>query len=221
MQFVSNLAPRAVATLLVVSLSTEGRAASFDCARASTSHERHLCADPALSAADGRMGESYRAALQSFPVKGFVQATQRRFLIDYGFCDAPGGESCKDAIEGRIADLDAMRNSLVFSDGRPGTPFSPDDGVFWMVTDRDPPAIHYFGGFVPDMNVPEPFPKGFVCDDKAPLRKTETGWVATENGDEIVVSDKEVRAKISCSARNGLQGTFKRVVEPAPSKATR
>ena len=217
MPIASTLLPLAATALLTLALSHEGQAASFDCARASTPHEKHLCADPALSAADGRMGQSYRAAAQAFPVKGFVQATQRRFLVTYPSCDRQYAQSCKSVIEARIAELDAMRNSTVFPNGEPGAPFSPDDGVFWMTTDRGAPTIHYFGSFMPDMNVPEPFPQGFVCDDSAPLRTTPTGWTAADTRDEITVSGTEVRAEISCSARNGLYGTYKRV-EPPPAK---
>ena len=44
-------------------------AASFDCAKAATRSERAICASPDLAAADGEMGEAYRALRALLPPK--------------------------------------------------------------------------------------------------------------------------------------------------------
>lgn len=200
--------------LIMVAMSVfPVRAASFDCAKAVTAHEKHLCQSAILNSADERMGQSYRSALSTFPVKGFVRANQQRFLLSYKFCDSPGAQACRKTIEDRIVYLDGMQDAIVFSDVRAGTPFSAENGVFWLKASDKVPVLHYFGSYMPDMNKPEPFPEGFVCDDAAALRGTGSGWLAVDDRDEVVVSDSMVKAKISCSPRNGLFGEYQRVTD--------
>ena len=200
-----------VAIIVALPMVWPAAAASFSCAKAYTAHEKHICNDPTLDAADGRMGQSYRSALSVFPVKDFVRATQQRFLLSYPSCDASGGENCKKVIEDRIAYLDSMHDSAVYTDVTTGGAFQPDDGVFWLATSNKVTVLRYFGGYMPDLNQREPFPAGFVCDDAAVLRRAGASWVAIEDQNQIDVSESEVTARISCSPRNGLSGRFPRV----------
>ena len=51
---------------LFMTLSIPVFAASFDCAKASTPHEKLICANPALSDADTQLGDVYKATNKSF-----------------------------------------------------------------------------------------------------------------------------------------------------------
>lgn len=187
------------------------RAASFDCALARTPHETYICRTPALDAADARMGAAFRAATAAFPIKGFVAATQKLFLRDYASCDARRPGECLATVEARIAVLQSMHTDQVYAGGKSHRTYDPDDGVFWISTGGGTATLHWFGSFMPDMNHPEPFPDGFVCDDELPLTRTPTGWTAENPAGTATVTDDKVVSTLSCSPRNGMFGTFPRV----------
>ena len=67
------------AVLLLACVST-ARAASFDCAKASSAVEKTICADPALSKADDRMAEVFAAASGATLRPGALRADQLRWL---------------------------------------------------------------------------------------------------------------------------------------------
>ena len=189
-----------------------GNAASFDCAKARTKHEKHICSSPDINAADGRLGDAYRVAAQSFPVKGFVRATQRRFLAEYESCDSQDHPNCATLLAARTQILGTMVNpEAVYADVVSGKSFDPEGGVFWVAQSQAGPVLHYFGGFMPDMFKPAPFPQGFVCDDEIPLRKTAVGYDGSAAGDDVSIIDQKLTASISCSPRNGLSGDFARI----------
>ncbi len=56
--------------LFTTSLAAPAGSASFDCAKASTERERLICANPGLSAADSRIGDSFAAALKALSEPG-------------------------------------------------------------------------------------------------------------------------------------------------------
>ena len=60
--------------------SGPARAASFDCAGASSGAERMICADAALSAADSALGSAFAAALAVSPHPQAVRADQRTWI---------------------------------------------------------------------------------------------------------------------------------------------
>jgi uncharacterized protein YecT (DUF1311 family) len=67
------------AALLLAWVST-ARAASFDCAKASSAVEKTICADPALSKADDRMAEVFAAASGATLRPSALRADQLRWL---------------------------------------------------------------------------------------------------------------------------------------------
>jgi len=71
----------ASAVFLSLSLSG-GSAKAFDCAKATTTTERAICADPALKAADDAMGAAYAALRHSFSGSeaSMLQLAQKRWL---------------------------------------------------------------------------------------------------------------------------------------------
>ena len=195
---------------VLLAAPTISRAASFDCARARTPHETYICRTPALDAADARMGAAYRTASAAFPIPGFVSATQRLFLSNYASCDGTHSEDCVAMVEERIGVLRSMRTDRVYASGKART-YDPDDGVFWISTGTGVETLHWFGSFMPDMNHPEPFPSGFVCNDALPLTRTSGGWTAEDPAGKVSVTDGKIVSDLSCSPRNGLFGEFPRV----------
>lgn len=85
-----------------------GAAASFDCARARTSMETTICADPALSKLDERLAASYRRAQNVSGAKAAVTRSQRGWLAspELGLC---GDAACyRAAFAARIALLNSV-----------------------------------------------------------------------------------------------------------------
>ncbi len=56
------------------------RAASFDCAKATTEVEKRICADPELSSADEKLAETYKAALAASLRPGLLRDQQQGWL---------------------------------------------------------------------------------------------------------------------------------------------
>lgn len=73
---------RASLIALTLLAGTAARAASFDCAKATTPQEKAICASPALSGADDRMAAAYRKALADIPMemREAIRADQRSWL---------------------------------------------------------------------------------------------------------------------------------------------
>ncbi|MBK3733169.1 uncharacterized protein DUF1311 [Azospirillum brasilense] len=108
----------------LLALPTAAGAAGFPCSKAATPTEKAICADPALSALDGRLAASYRAALEQLsgasPEEGTagaaVKADQRAWLRDRDSCRADAA-CLRRAYDGRVAVL-SFRND-------PAAPASP------------------------------------------------------------------------------------------------
>lgn len=83
-------------------------AASFDCAKARTSMETTICADPALSKLDEQLAASYKRAQNVSGAKAAVTQSQRGWLgsPELGLC---GDAACyRDAFAARIALLNGV-----------------------------------------------------------------------------------------------------------------
>ncbi|HSI16994.1 MAG TPA: hypothetical protein VK980_04435 [Sphingomonas sp.] len=65
-----------------LSVPAAAQAASFDCARAASTVEKRICADPQLSRDDERVAEAYRLALAAAPLPFAVRDDQRRWIAD-------------------------------------------------------------------------------------------------------------------------------------------
>lgn len=190
---------------------TTSWAASFNCARATTAHEHHICDNSKLNAADTAMGDAYRVAAATFPVKGAVLAVQRRFLAVYDLCDKPNEMTCAAALEDQINKLRSMVNAAVYASSSAGASFEPEDAVLWTSLGGDQAVLHYFGVYMPDMTRPAPFPRGFVCDGVVTLTRTAKGYENHADGNDIMLTESGVSPNISCSPRNGIFAFVNRV----------
>ena len=129
--------------------TSPARAASFDCARARTVHEHHICNSPALSKADGDMGIAFKAAVASFPVKGAALAVQQVFLTGHRLCDKPDLGNCLDELRQQTAKLKSMVGAAVYASTEQGAGFGPEDALFWMTPETGQAELHYFGSYMP------------------------------------------------------------------------
>ena len=67
-------------TACLAAPACRAEAASFDCAKAATTVENAICADPALSQADERMAQAYRKALDATLAPRALRSDQMRWL---------------------------------------------------------------------------------------------------------------------------------------------
>lgn len=110
--------------LLALPTAAAAAAAGFPCSKAATPTEKAICADPALSALDGRLAATYRAALERLsgasPEEGAagaaVKADQRVWLRERDSCGADAA-CLRRAYDGRMAVLSFRTD--------PATPPSP------------------------------------------------------------------------------------------------
>jgi len=72
----------AAALLLPTTFTSTAQAASFDCAKARTLIENHICADQKLSALDEELSKVYREVLDATPRPDAFRASQRVWLRD-------------------------------------------------------------------------------------------------------------------------------------------
>jgi uncharacterized protein len=89
----------------IMATAFEARAASFDCAKASTAVEKLICSDAKLSELDTRLAQAYRQALATPAVAQRVKPDQRRWLAERNKCT---DVAClTTAYQKRLADLAA------------------------------------------------------------------------------------------------------------------
>ncbi|OYD83919.1 lysozyme inhibitor LprI family protein [Azospirillum brasilense] len=96
----------------LLALPTAAVAAGFPCSKATTPTEKAICADPALSALDGKLAATYRAALdrlsgaspEESAAVAAVKADQRAWLHDRDSCRADAA-CLRRAYDGRVAVL--------------------------------------------------------------------------------------------------------------------
>ena len=196
--------------------------ADFDCRKARQPFEHFICNNPALDAADTRMGEAYRRASAVFPVKGFLKVTQREFLFTYSTCmyDSKGNletgpaavRRCVDKVEGRTAELNAQTRSRVYSDGT--REYSRDTLVVVLYALDGRNRILLRGNWMPDAYDPFNAP-GFECDIDDELKPARGGFRTELTGDAVFrlsEASLNISDHIMCSARTGIDaGDYRRV----------
>jgi uncharacterized protein len=102
-------------SVILLLLMNSAFAASFDCAKAQRPLEKLICSNPQLNSADEQMGNTFKEINASFPLKGFIMLTQRRFIAEYPNCMVDGkgkavatpatANACLQLVQSRIAEL--------------------------------------------------------------------------------------------------------------------
>ncbi len=201
--------------LLLVMMVITGRAASFDCAKARSKLELLICNNPSLNDADTAMGIAYRNSLNTFPVKGFVKSSQIAFLANYKYCVEDKNLSvslnnCLTQTYQRTQELQNYTLAKVYFNGVGA--YKPEDSVLQIYTKSGKQYISMFGSFMPDMNRPEPFPKGFICNEEYELKRVNGKLVPKDVDWQVDISETKIVADFySCSPRNGISGDYRRV----------
>lgn len=101
-------------------------AASFDCTKAKAPIEQTICANAELSELDERLAVTYKQALKTFPVQGFILAWQRDWLaaMRRTNCKVDCSKQLLAKYRMRLAQLTIDNNSLIFASS---TAFSTTD----------------------------------------------------------------------------------------------
>ncbi len=105
--------PAAVRTILLLAaclaLPVDGaKAASFDCAKAATTVENEICADPALSQADERMAQAYGKVMEATLAPRALRSDQMRWLASRELVGTL--DDLRGSYDRRIAELLADRD---------------------------------------------------------------------------------------------------------------
>jgi uncharacterized protein len=201
--------------LSLVLFGNIANAASFDCAKARSKLELLICNNPTLNDADTAMGIAYKNALNTFPVKGFVRSSQIAFLAGYKYCADDKNlnislNNCLTQTYARTAQLQSFALAKVYYDATGA--YDPSKTVLQIYNRDGKTFLSMFGSFMPDMNRPEPFPRGFICDEEFELRRVNGKLVPKDVDWKVDISETKIVADFySCSPRNGVNGEFRRV----------
>ncbi len=76
----------AVLSVLLLALSGQVFAASFDCVKAATDIEKMICGNPSLSQQDAELGQNYQAVLEQSRYPGNLKSAQRQWLKERNQC---------------------------------------------------------------------------------------------------------------------------------------
>lgn len=208
-------------SLLIIGING-AYAASFDCAKARRPLEKFICSTPELDSADEQMGNAFKEANATFPLKGFVLNTQKRFLIDYPTCmlnnsgktvaTPETARACLKMVQLRTNELRQLGQSKVYSNAQ--GKFSQEDLAILVYQNEGRNLIKFWGNWMPDAYQPAPFPEGWVCDINANLTPTKGGFKTDQTDDTVIsITDGAVKLSgfISCSPRTGIaEGIYKR-----------
>jgi len=185
--------------------------------------EKLICSNPELNAADTRLGDVYKQVNSGFPLKGYVQTTQRVFLIEYSSCmnDNQGKPSpvqeavqqCVKVVQQRIAELQSLVQAKVYAES--ADKFTHEGLAILVYPSNGRNRIRLWGNWMADAYNPRPFPNGIICEIDDELKPAKGGFV-TDSTDDVIfaVSDAAViiRAHVFCNPRTGIsEGTYRRV----------
>lgn len=192
-------------------------AASFDCTKAKTKLEKLICSNPELNLADQKMGDIYKRISKSFPLKGFIQETQREFISRYDNClrksDRTAVENCLSSVKERISELVSAEKAQIYSDA--SEKFSAEDLAVLIYSQNGKSMIRLWGNWMPDAYDLKPFPNGIICNINAELAPAKGGFKTEETADtvfKISESTLNISEHIMCSPRTGIsEGNYKRI----------
>ncbi|MFM8679353.1 MAG: lysozyme inhibitor LprI family protein [Alphaproteobacteria bacterium] len=206
--------PLLVAIFLLVPMDRP-LAASFDCRKASRPIEKFICSSPELDAADGRMGDVYRRVNASFPLKGFVQVTQREFVAGFPYCMNGTGNrpstgpaalrQCLDWVQRRIIELESYERAIVYTSA--ADRFTPSDLAVLVDGPKERRRVRMWGNWMPHAFEPKPFPDGSRCDLEEELKPVRGGF-QMDGYEDVTLrfseAEMQVDGHVMCSARHSI-----------------
>jgi len=189
-------------------------AASFDCRKATTVHERLICSSEALSRADKEMGDAYQSAARSFPLKGFIQANQKGWLALYRRCEDT--QECLTLLDERISELSYFQVANVYADTSKRE-FTSDLGMIFVLGNDNRKVIRLYGNWMPDAYMNHKDMKGYpfdgaYCNHELTLTRSGDRFVAKGESDLYFVFHRDkviVKGHYMCTPRTSFgSGTY-------------
>jgi len=202
----------AILSLTFVQLS---HAASFDCKKASTNHEKLICNNPELSEADSQLGDMYRSALKNFKYSELIKEDQRLWLSGYRSCGVL--VKCLFLIKNRLIELNKYQKASIYTDYKENK-FIADGGTIVIFDELGVKTARFLGNWMPDaytdLNKIKGYPfDGNWCDVNIELLKKGHMFVPKDSSDEfsLIIDASKIIMKgfLSCSPRTGFgEGTY-------------
>ena len=202
-------------TLLLWILVPAGNvwAASFDCAKAQSSLEKAICANPTLGVADDELNAVWRSTIKTFPLPTFLRTSQQLWLKGIATCPTGQPRSCVNAFRERTALLKSLVRAKVYTSD--GNKFSIDSVTLVDFERGTDSFIWMYGDWMPDMNHPEPPPNGFLLDEVSSLQNKGKGKYFIKDRDcEMTVTEDGItfdRALLITLRQAQVEGVFERI----------
>ena len=212
------------AVLLISSLLVPvgtAQAASFDCKKAKSKLEKHICADPALGKADELLAKAYGEALKVFVIPGFIKDSQLAWLHSAPSCltadskENQYGQTCAALYAQRTEALHLYTAAKVYTNY--AKKFSHDDVTLITYQKNNAMWLDWYGDWMPSAYKPKPFPEGYLAQETGKLIPNGNKYGLEERDDaDITISDDKIHFGgefgMSVSARQApLFGDYARV----------
>lgn len=187
------------------------QAASFDCKKASTTHEKLICNTPELNDADTQLGNTYGLVLKNFKFPDLIRVDQRSWLYGYRNCGVLA--KCIDMIKNRINELNKYQKASIYADYKENK-FLITDGTIILFDESGLKTARFLGNWMPDGRMDPNKMKGYpfdgqACDEEYELLKKGNLYVSKNNSDEIslMIDDSKIifKGRISCGSRTGFE----------------
>ena len=162
-------------------------AASFDCKKARSKVEIAICGDAELNKLDEQLSASYKSAMTTFPVRGYLRARQREWLGLNQSCDARNFVGClrKNYMD-RLDQLAMLKSVQVFANTKT---FSYEDGdaVVEIVPMSGYVRLGIWGGFLIHKQASQDSGKPVYvgCEFEGKLRGDGMQSAVSEDGTQI------------------------------------
>lgn len=191
-------------------------AASFDCSKAKTNHEKFICSNPEVNQADFQLGVAYRQAINKFRYPDLIRRSQTEWLRSYRNCSVE--KNCLQMIKERINTLDIYQKSTLYTNSKEQKITEWDATI--IIYDHDGVKnARFFGRWLPkigdDPSKIRGYPHdGIWCDEEMQLVRKNTHYAPREwnyiSGDEISLVFKDsmliMRGDIPCDWKSTFPG---------------
>ena len=201
--------------LAIVLFINCAHSASFDCKKASTTHEKLICNTPELNDADTQLGNTYGLVLKNFKFPDLIKQDQRSWLYQYRDCGVLA--KCLDLIKSRINELNKYQKASIYTDYKENK-FTADGGTIVIFDESGVKTARFLGNWMTDAYMDPNKIKGYPfdgkwCDVDVELLKKGNVFVSKDSSDGISLmidaAKIVMKGHLSCSPRTGFgEGTY-------------
>jgi uncharacterized protein len=189
--------------------------ASFDCKKATTSHEKFICNSQELNEVDTQLGATYSSVLKSFKFPELIKEDQRSWLNEYRNCGAL--TKCLNLAKSRTTELKKYSKATVYTDYKENK-FLASEGTIIIFDESGTISARFLGNWMSDMAMDPNKIKGYPfdgkwCDLDVELLKKENVFISKDSSEEISLSIDPskiiMKGQLMCSPRTGFgEGTY-------------